>query len=168
MLVAMRSRLRVAVAAMLCAAMACAASASDDCAVQARKRTLVGPKPLVTRLHAMAVRGSPSFERYEFNHEEFRYLGQVRLASGKRWHVVFVSTVSGISCRGTQRLFVFRRDMTYLGSYSHVNGYQPKVVRDAIVYDDVDPEYGNRIRFGERGPPKQILIDGEPHGFYRE
>lgn len=166
--VATRRRLRVAIAAMLFAAMACAASASDDCRVQARKRTLIGPKPLVTRLHAMAVRGSPDFERYEFNEEEFRYLGQVRLASGKRWHVVFVSTTLGTGCRGSQRLFVFRRDMRYLGSYSGFSVYAPRIVKDAIVFDDAHPEDGDRIRFDERGPPKEILIDGELHGFYRE
>ena len=168
MLVAACRRLQVAIAATLFAAMACPASASDDCAVQARKRTLVGPRPLVTRLHAMAVRQSPGFERHAFNEEAFRYLGQVRLASGKRWHVVFVSTISGISCRGTQRLFVFRRDMAYLGSYSGFGVYKPRIVKDAIVFDDAHPEDGDRIRFDERGPPKQILIDGELHGFHRE
>ena len=107
------------------------------------------------------------FKNGEFDKERFAYIGLIKVPSGQSWHIAFLETIWGCSCRHTPRLLVFSSDAHYIGQYSHFNGRQFVVDGDAIIFNDIAPEEGNRIQFTEDGPPARVWIDGESPNFYK-
>lgn len=145
------------------------AIASDaPCGSRGSERSLIGPAPLTAKLRtAAAQRKDILLGQGQFDAETFRYLGEVRRPSGKRWHVAYLETTWGTSCRSTPRLLVYSADLKYLGQYSH---FGPRLLRlegDTIHFDGVEPAEGGKIQFSDQGPPKKAYVDGQSLTFYR-
>lgn len=143
-------------------------AAQASCDTGRSARSLIGPAPLTAKLRTAAAQAPDIFFRQgEFDAETFRYLGEVRRPSGKRWHVVFLETTWGTTCRSTPRLLVYSADLKYLGQYSHFGARSFRLEGDTIHLDDAEPSEGDKIQFSDQGPPREAHVDGENLTFYR-
>ena len=111
---------------------------------------------MTTQLKDVALGRDDLLHRHgEFDEELFAYVGCVSIAE-HCWHVVYLSTTWGQSCRATHRLLVFQEDRAYLGQYSHFSLEPIGVEGNAVIFGD-----GSTISFGESGPPAKVLLDGD-------
>lgn len=137
------------------------------CGKGASQRRLTGPAPITGKLHVVAERiDGLLFRRGEFDDEQFTYIGLVKARPGTSWHVVYLSTTWGGSCRATTRLLVFSDDMRFVGQYSHFSA-RPLGTEGDTVFFDSPADQGDRITFTADGPPKKAWFDGENFELYR-
>ncbi|HEV7816713.1 MAG TPA: hypothetical protein VGP06_16635 [Janthinobacterium sp.] len=124
-------------------------------------RYLAGPEPLASELHSIAQQVSGVFfARGDFDEERFTYVGAVHTAGGKTWHVAFLHTVWGTSCRSTSRLLVFSSDKRFVGQYAGLAVRPFRVDADSIIFD-TPADQGNRLTFTAEGPPLRAQFGGE-------
>ena len=143
---------------------------NPECGQGRSQNTLVGPAPLTAQLHASAKnQGGESifFSKGQFEKETFRYLGEVTVSSAKKWHIVFLTTIWGESCRSTPRLLIFNEDKIFVGQYSHFGPRNIIIDGDTLLFEDADPRYGNKVKFESSGPPQTAYIDGDNFKLYR-
>lgn len=146
----------------------CAFAEDRECSPERSLRRVIGPETVTTELRRSAEDTTDVFfNKGEFDEERFSYVGRIKLPSGKSWHVVLLETIWGCSHRSTPRLLIFSSENRYIGQYSHFTGRRPRIEGDAIVFDDIAADVGNKISFADTGPPPQIWLDGENPQFYK-
>ena len=118
--------------------------------------TTRGPEPLTTQLrNVAAARDDLLFRQGQFDEELFVYVGCVAVGE-LCWHVVYLSTTWGQSCRATHRLLVYQEDLAYVGQYSNFSLEPVGIEGSAVIFGD-----GSRISFGESGPPAKVFLNGD-------
>jgi hypothetical protein len=106
------------------------------------------------------------FAQNTFADEVFDYLGCVTVAD-RCWHVVYLSTVWGQSCRATHRLLVFDPSRQFLGQYAGFEALPARIEADSVIFLSQGMAEGGRITFTSAGPPAEVYIGGDKLTFFR-
>jgi hypothetical protein len=142
-----------------------ALAARVPCGSGVSVRYLAGPEPVASELHAVAQQvPGLFFGRGDFDEERFTYVGAVRTGGGKVWHVAYLSTVWGTSCRATSRLLIFAADKSFVGQYAGMLARPFRIDADSIIFD-APPGAADRLTFRltftEDGPPLKANFGGD-------
>ncbi len=142
-----------------------ALAARVPCGSGVSVRYLAGPEPMASELHSVAQQvPGLFFGRGDFDEERFTYVGAVRTAGGKVWHVAYLNTVWGATCRATSRLLIFAADRSFAGQYAGLIVRPFRIDADTIIFD-APPGATNgltfRLTFTDDGPPLKANVGGD-------
>ena len=89
-------------------------------------------------------------------------VGRIRVNAGTYW-IYYDDLVNPEDQHGVQNVVVLKDGLRLVGVYSLESGGEegvPTISGTDVVFRQVDAKGGNRIHFGENGPPPTAWVDG--------
>lgn len=136
------------------------------CHTTVGKRVVLGHEPTADALYAQLRTIELGSWDSDFWVETFTYIGDVHTKRGQTFKLGNLKTVWGISCRATNRFFIFDVNNKVLGHYYGLIIDDPNeiVIKGDTVIFPFDPKDGNSLDLAN-GPPDEAWLDGDTEDF---